>query len=585
MDIGESFKGVNFKFFKAPMNLANRKRAEHRERVEKPILDFHEEAGLTIEDYKRILIIATLRQDESFEADMGESQNPGRDKLRRTFSTAQLHQFEVEGLTPNQSKMLDLMQQEFEKLKGPLRKILKERYGKEFKSVVDFFPMLTDFDAMEDFEIQNMFGPDASLFDNLEEVSVSFLKERKGGAIPIKTNALNVFLTYVDNATYLINMTEHIQNSFVIANHKKYKEAVGEDGQKAVISWLNLMARKGGAGSTRIPILDILRKNASVALLGYKLSTILIQPTALLDGAALIGNHAFKGLRNVTFDPKSAEWKKFLTKHFTELKLRAGDDTAYSAFLDDILDESVFGKIKKHAFSGARALDGIMASAIAAGAYEKIVTAKGNKVDFANPDHDAIIEAELIVSRSQASGQSIDLPAAVSQGALTGNVSIDKAITQFQTFVFSRASMFVQTIGKNGFKDTPELRNMATFVMLALIAETFVRKGAEEIVSMFDGDDDDLRKDGFLERLVLEGISSIPVVGQSVNAVRYESFPIPVLSLAQRAIDNVGIAISTEDDEEKRLKVARAIMEFSGLIGGVPGTNQLEQIVKDVYGN
>lgn len=577
MDTAASFTGVNFKTFKETMNIANRKRAVHRENIEHPVLSFHEKAKLHEENYKKILVVATLKQDEA------AGNKNGREKLLRSLTEEDLIKIETEGLNKNEQKMLDLMQAEFEKLINPITKTMKEVYGRDFSAIKVYFPMLTDFDAMDDFEIQNMFANDAAQFEDPSIISPSFLHQRKGGAIPIKTNALNVFLNYVDSATYLIHMAKPTNDLMAIAAHPGYKEAVGEFGQKAVLDWLALIIRKGGAGKTRISVLDTIRKNASVALLGYKLSTILIQPTALLDGAAIIGGYAFKGLHHITLDPDAAAWKKFIKDNFVELRIRTADDPAYAAFLDDILDESIFGKLKKHAFTGVRALDGITATAIAAGAYEKIVTEKGGKVDFANPDQEAIIEAELVVSRSQASGQSIDLPAAVSQGGLTGNVSIDKAITQFQVFLFGRASMFTQTIGKNGFRDTPELRNITTFVILALIAEVFIRRGAEEIVTKFDGDDDDLRNNSFLKRLVFEGISGVPIVGQSVNAIRYDSYPIPVISLAERAIVNAGHAIVTEDDKEKKLLVAKAILELTGLIGGTPGASQIEQIVRDVY--
>ncbi len=59
--------------------------------------------------------------------------------------------------------------------------------------------------------------------------------------------------------------------------------------------------------------------------------------------------------------------------------------------------------------------------------------------------------------------------------------------------------------------------------------------------------------------------------------------PIPVISLAQRAIFNLGYTVKSDDDEKKMMFAARAILELAGLIGGVPGTSQVEQIVNDIF--
>lgn len=571
------FTGINFMTFKRPIDIANRERATQKAKVEDPILEFRDKAKLSGTSFRKILVIATLQQEK------------GRQKLLRSFTEKELDAAEAKGLTEDEQTMLDMMRKEFEKLKPQLIKIMKEVYGKDFKEVRDFFPMLTDFEAMENTEIQNMFGDDAPLLDliiperkpSTKEVSTKFLSERVGGAIPIQLNALSVFIKHVDNATYLINMGKEIQELLELAKTDAYKSAVGSIGQDQVMNWLKLMARRGGAENGSIGSLDWLRKNVGVAVLGYKLSTILIQPTALLDGATIIGGYAFKGAKNVLFN---SEWRKFIRENFVEIQIRVADDPAFAAFMENIVDETIIDKIKKNAFWGVRKMDGITASAIAAGAYEKIVTEKGDVVDFSKPDQEAIIEAELIVSRSQASAQFKDVPAAVSQGAFTGNVSVDKLIFQFQTFMLGRFSLVTHALLKQGLRPTQENVNLVTYLTLALIAEVFIRRGSEEIIAALAGDEpDEPLSDVFFEKLIAEAIGSVPVVAQAVNAVRYKQVPIPVISFAQQGIERAGLSIKTKDDKKKLIQAARAITILSGVIGGVPGTSQIDQIIGKIF--
>jgi hypothetical protein len=582
LDTGKSFKGINYTLFKKPMNIAYANMGEHLGAIMDEIYTLHYELQLDETNYKKILVYAVLEQDAYYKNEIG------REKLLRTYSKEELATFEKEGLTAEEKQMLDLMRKHFDIIKPQLAEVMKKVYNKEFGAREYYFSMMTDFDAMEQWEIDKYFGDEAAVFEHLNTVSASFLKERKGGAVPIKTNAFQVFQRHMENATYLIHMAEIIEKSLAIARTNDYKDAVGEAGQTAVLDWLNLLARKGGAGSSRIRALDWLRENASVAILGYKLSTILIQPTALLDGAALLqtkdGNYAFKGLYAILMSPQASAWRTFIKHNSTEIKKRTADDPAFAAFLDNELDKSWFGEFKKHAFWGVRAVDSITAVAVFAGAYMKILAEKGKTVDLTTIDIDAIHEAELYVRRTQASAQSIDLPAAVSQGGLTGNVSIDKAITQFQTFIFTRASIVVQSIGKNGAKNTPEMRNIAGFLTIALIAEVVIRRSAQEMIGMLTGDDpDEPFIDTFLSNFGQELFSSIPILGQIGGAYKYDSPPIPVLSLAEKAISNSFVYMSAEDKKEAKIYLVRSLLEFAGLFGIAPGANQADQILRDFH--
>jgi len=265
---------------------------------------------------------------------------------------------------------------------------------------------------------------------------------------------------------------------------------------------------------------------------------------------------------------------------------------------------------------------------IAAGAYEKTVREKGGVVDFNNVDEDAVIEAELIVRRSQASGEILDLPSAMSRGGLTGNVSIDKAFTQFQTFILGRASIGTQLLAKNGLKPTKEMRRMVGYMVLVFMSEGMVRYGASELIKMLTGDgfDDDLDEmaEKIIGRSIGEATSSIPIAGQIIKSVNYSAKPkdvyeefgrlstgdsrseilggdfaitlaknlfdagvglTPVTSLGRKGVteiyEGVGKHLSGFESGANE-KILKGGIKLGGLVGGLPGAAQIEQVRKQL---
>ncbi|MEE9303672.1 MAG: hypothetical protein V3U84_07780, partial [Thiotrichaceae bacterium] len=227
----------------------------------------------------------------------------------------------------------------------------------------------------------------------------------------------------------------------------------------------------------------------------------------------------------------------------------------------------------------------ITASAITAGAYEKIVTEKGGVVDFAHPDTDAILEAELIVRRTQSSGQFKDAPQALTRGKFTGSVTADKMIFQFQSFMLNRWSLIQHDMIHNGVRlgQTLESLNVATWLTLAIIAEVAIRRGAEEIIAAATGDELEDFEDVAAGKLAMEAVRTIPILGQTIGFLNYGSAPVPVISLTEQAFRRLNIVIRTKDDEKRKKEAVRAVTLLAGILGGAPGALQVEQIVRQIW--
>lgn len=585
------YKGAMFRIFKRTLDLRHREYHKHRREVGEVITDAIKKLGITEKSYKPIGIWATLQQEG------------GREKLLAGDITEKsLAAFEAQGLTKNEEALYNIMREELEKLKPLILEIQKRVYNKDFTEVKNYFPWLADFEAMESSLIQNMFGDkNVKILENLvmekdkKDVEAPFTIERVGGAFPIQLDAVDVFLKHLSNATYFIHMAEEINSLGTLAKTERFGKAVGSLGQSVTTEWIDLLARRGGVKGHRDSwILDGTRRNIGFATLGYKLSSALIQPTALLDGAALIGHYAFKGAVNIVFSP---QWRGFVAEHFEEIRARMADDVAFAELMSKptglekvvgIVSKTsgkAIGKVQRGGFWALKTLDGMTASAIAAGAYEKAVREKGGTVDFNNIDLDAVLEAERIVRRSQSSSATKDAPSALSQGKFTGSVSVDKLIFQFQSFALGRWSLISHDMVNNGFRlgRTQEGLNIATWLTAAILSEVAIRRGAEELIGAFTGADDlEDFDDVFIEKLVTETIRVVPFAGQIHSAWNYGSIPIPAVSITQKAFEKLKFTRRTKDGEKKFRQAVRAVILLSGTVG-VPGTIQVEQIVRKLH--
>ena len=555
-----NYKGAISTIFKRTLDIANSKYIDQVAGSKRRILDTVKTLGLKEQGelgrftYNRIATWAALQQEG------------GREHLLSSYTEKALAKFEKEGLTNKEEALLKVIREEFEKLKPLVKQVLKVVYNKDLTDVSDYFPMQTDFKAMEGWELQNMFGRDVQLIGSelftgglTINVEKGFTEERFGGKNPIKLDALEIAMKHIDNASYLIHMAQDIKELGELANTDEFRKAAGKLGQEITRNWIDLMARHGGKEGHRSNVFDVLRKNTGWAVLGYKLSSALIQPTALLDGAALIGRYAFKGAYNVLLNP---EWRAFMMDNFSELKSRIGDDVAYAALMQGVKKETILGKAKIGSFWLIRTLDGVTATAIAAGAYEKIVTEKGGLVDFAKPDLDAIQDATLIMRRTQSSGLFKDAPSALTRGTFIGSVSADKLIFQFQSFMLTRWSLIQHDMIHNGIRlgQTQQSLNIATYLILAAMAEVGIRRGAEEIIAAATGSGDDLEDidEDLLNKFLMELFRTIPVFGSIMNSFNYGNIPVPVISITERALDSLKLTIKTKDDERKFKHAARS---------------------------
>jgi len=584
LDGSVGYIGSNYKIYKATLDSDFGGYLELKDKYADKLWNLAFKLNLKKKNFRRIGVYAALQQKN------------GREKLiqNNKFSPEEIDEVV---LTKDEMGFYNTARRNMEALRPLIEQYMRVVWNKPFKAEENYWPMHSEFDAdlLDGAPIEERFG-DASvnfLKDAMKtkKTEMGFTKERRGvGKRKMKINAMEVYQTHMDNVIYMLTMGRNIKMLSEIAKTKEYENVAGDFGTKMVRDWMGLMATKGGKlGAQQIKILDILRKNAGVAILGFKLSSIAIQPTAIFDGMAFIGNYAPRAVYDLHTGPNSKEWKEFLIENFPEYKGRSFDDPSFT----ELSEAEALAKIQEIAFRPLKKLDKMTAAPIVMGAYRKYLDDNNIPMDFDKPNNDAIEYAQLILRRSQASAFFKDLPMAVSMGSLTGNVSLDKAILQFQTFMLGRWSWVRHDLLRHDLK-IPDIVGGAKYatkereykkatqklmaLIMATLASVGIRRGIKKIIDFITGSESPV--ESWTTDMIQETLTNIPFLSQIISMSIYDGGMFPVGDISKTVIKE-GYASITGEGKKQSTKLRHWIkfMTALGATGGIPGMIQLRQIL------
>ena len=556
LDGSKGYLGANYRIFKRRIDVAYSLYLQAKFAITQRVDAKANELKLEQDNMERIGLYAA------------KVQKGGMEKLLSFFTQEQIDSVV---LTDNEMEFYKFMRKELDNLRPQIEKVMREVYNQPLGEVENYFPFMTDFEAMSDKEIRDRFGDQViTHYDTLKKnVEMGFTKSRVGGKNRIKLNAAEIFGSHIDNATYLINVGKETKYLGELARTDEYGQAVGDVGQEVVREWVDLIARKGISQGDRIKMLDAVRNYTGLVQLGFKISSTLVQLTSLMDGAALIGPHAFIGFKNIVID---SEWRAFVIDNMPELRNRIGDDIAFQDFKKDSWNK----KIGEIAFAPLKTLDKFAACGVASGAYVKYCEDNDIVVDLSNPNEEALIYAQKMMRRTQSSSQFKDLPLAITKGKLSGNVSVDKLILQFQSFMLNRWSLIRHDLWRAGIKGTNKKQaiNIAMWLIAANFAELGIRKWTKEMIAQLTGEElPEEDEDKEFAKNLGQVLQNVPFVSQFYYGVLYGSLPVPSAAQIKSLFEKFGSAMKEEDEDEKFNKLIRA-----GLYA-LPGGAQIEKLI------
>lgn len=559
-----SYDGANFRFFKGQVDAGYGRYLNRKDVLQNPVIELSNKYKLNETNFERMGVVAAREQEN------------GIDKLIASgFSEKEI---DAVVLTSQEREVLDLMRKIFDSQFPEIQDIMRRVYNQPVEKVKNYFSFMTDWKAMDESEVFQRFGSQApeQYGTPRKNIEAGFTKSRVGGGQKIKVNALDVFLQHTDNTSYLLELGETSKTLGEIAASPEYAQLVGDAGQLMIREWVDVVARKGGAsGATTIPMLDVLRKNVGAGILGMKLSTVVIQPTSLIDGMGFIGvPYTLRGVKNFATD---SAWRKFII-NMPEIKDRMGGEFA----LRELTDDNWFQKVQRKGFVPMQAMDRMTAGMVAGGAYIRKLDELGIAFDATKYNPEALAYAQLAVRRTQSSGAFKDVPLAISRGALSGNRSFDRAVFQFQNFLLNRWSRVRHDAIRAGIntKNPKNAVGILAFLAMTAVAASGIRLGANRLVDFVTGDEDEMdATDRLTQGIVYEATGNIPFIGTAVSMWNYDAEMFPILDAPKKLIDGLRRALFSKSQSAK----LRGLTDFTTSLGemaGIPGSTQVEQLIK-----
>lgn len=489
-----------------------------------------------------------------------------------------LTQAEVEAikLTPEEMNAYKFVRETFDKEFPAIKKYAMDTYNVDVGEVDNYVSYMSDYNKMSDLEVYDRFGVRADeAVMKTKTVEQGFTKARSAVADnKLELNIDKIFRRHTDDAAYMLNMGHDIKQYFEIVNSPEMREKLGDVGTLAWLQYLDLMARKGGTeGAKRIVALDVLRKNMGAGVLGFRLSSAMVQLTSFSDTVAGIGiEYATKGASNIA---TSKEWRNFVMDNFPEVRKAMGDDISFREFGDGFL-----GRLSQTSMVPLQTLDGLMRSTAVAGAYEKLAFQKGIAVNLAKPDKELIAEATKIMRQSQGSSFFKDQPLAITAGwGLTDNKSLNKTILTFQSFMLNRWDNMQRQIWRMGIKEKDYKKAAASafwMIVFSAAAEEGIRRGVRSVTDFVTGDEREER--GFVEDSLLNVVQTVPIAGSLVSSMVYSSNPVPVINTFEELLSGTGSLVNGKTGTTKTKGAVRALGSI-GSLTGVPGSSQAAQLI------
>ena len=484
----------------------------------------------------------------------------GRTVLRSSGVTAK-ELAAAQKLSPKEQQFADYVRRSLEAEYAEVDLVMRENEGRSLGYIEEYFPFLTNFDAMTGTE--TMGNP---LRHQQYKTKFRAGETRAGAEQSILLDAAQVLYKYKDSAAYYKNMRPTLETLGSVTHNSKFSGIVGRETSGKINDWLDLLSRRGITKSKNPvidPILRIVRRNAALAYMGYKFTTVIKQPLAVINSLPFIGARGIGEMMNVKEMLSPKEWRKVFEKS-SELQNRmGGDQTAMELLMEGKFAEfdnitSFKGGYKKFVEASMKPLqylDMYTAMGTWKGAYKK---AKGRGVS----EQQAIEYADRIVRTTQASPLAKDLPAAFTDSETM------RTMLAFQTFAVNDWNLLVNHALKTGLFGTNKTQGAMT--LLALMSAGTV----EQYISK--GYDVDKVKEEW-EDLVWD---KIPIIGNMIRSRKYGSTGVIALDMPAEVVKDGYTLVKNIKDGKGGEQLAKDLVGFVVSVtsaGGVPGSKQAEK--------
>lgn len=465
------------------------------------------------------------------------SGNEGNRKALREGTNGDLTDENIEkivnALTPAEKQFVEAIWNILEWQRPHLQKAYKSMTGEDMQLVDGrYYPLKWDkryaTKISQAQEEQNLFR----LYGSIASVARGMTMARKGGAMTVDLDFMNV-LQHIDDVNHFVAYGETVRDINRIISNMRVKsavnDAIGTPYNDALKKWLKNLANpqyESMPGWDRV--MGKLRNNAATAILGYGLSTALMQPLAVTQTVNRLGViPTLKGFSE--FYTHWGELSQFINENSPFMSLRTHN---FDATLKEIMDGD-----KDAVWNKGKATDKVKQSFFGLiGMLDKIVTmptwysAYQVEMDKSGSHEKAVNYADMIVRQSQSSGMPKDL-AEVQRGNNTR-----KAFVMFYSYFSTTYNEMVRSVDLVKHKEIGMLGLMRSFFWI--MAVPAILQAIIKNRGWWDSDEpeEEIPWD-VAKELVGYGSAMIPVVGSAINSImeNYEYRPAPAMSIVKEA--------------------------------------------------
>jgi hypothetical protein len=401
--------------------------------------------------------------------------------------------------------------------KGPdIARTLRQLTGEKMKMEKGYFPLWFDWElSSKSAERQQGVDLLKQVYSKIG-VERGFTVSRVGGA-EAPYLSFDVVIKHLDRVNHFIANAQAVRDFQRVVFDPDIRRAVeanaGEGAYREIVDWLK---EWGNPRQSYMGNLDkwmgILRHNATLAVLGVKVSTAILQPTAYAQLINRIGfTNSMSGLISFYASPRANMAMVFELSPFMKSRSHTFDRD-----LRDFLDRddyfSKWGNLKNHAMAMVGAMD--LATTLPAWWSAYHLSMKKFGWDQAK----SVEYADMIVRRTQASGMPKDMP-----GVLRGS-NFKKIFTMFYTYfnsTYNEASRDVKAFRAGEASSLDVARSFFWLFAVQAGVQMALRRR------------DDSSPKEFGKELVGNMAGTIPYVGPLVNAIisGYDYQPSPVFEI------------------------------------------------------
>lgn len=576
-----TYRGFMSRVFGGRIDSGFNRELVRRNEIVDPVQQYGKEQGFNDQDYQRIATYAIMKQEGGRERLIANGADPAiLDRIQNTIK-------------PNELKMYDMMRKAMDSQLPEVQALMRNLYNIEVKPVDNYFPLQRDWRQFAQDAKQNPpregEGGDVP-FDELSgwktleqdyvprrttQTEKGFTQERlPDSKTPVKIHALEIFNRHIQDVSHLLETQRDLKMLGEIARHEDFAKKFGIPGQRFALDWLDTVAKQGGTeGFRRIPILDVLRRNSTLGVIGFRLASQFVH----LANIPLAMNQAGPGwyLSGVK-EAMSPEGQAFARKNFAETGARAGAEPA--------IEESAFKKLAIPAFAIVRGIDKLNSQATALGIYQRLLAEKGVNPDLYDRlpvDEAARNEALIRARRAVASPLPKDIPQALSRGAVTGgNVSVGRTLFQFQNVFLDQWSAIRHDLMRAGIQSGNAKYAAGTVAALAamVLIETGIKYGTSQVIQSATGYKPK-KPESFEKKAVIEALRRFPFMGNLLSMAMYGESGVPAIDAVSQVVKNATTAGTAKTPKARERATIQAV-SGAAQIAGVPGASQAGEIIE-----